>query len=215
MQCGWCAAASGASTSALHGQLHSGAIHIGDKMEATISRITDVVELHLSHRPRRRTPRLRQRHAGWGQLSHDVVHRDLAQQQLRQCGDDQGRRGQRYDAGARWPGRCAAEPHHRQPSQGRQQEQRGGATNGIAVYDFSDNARQVTIADTVISNNRSIAVGKHGSAVVYGGGIVNNRLLELNRVTVRGNTADAQSPSAIAQGGGSGTAYCCPGRPYG
>jgi hypothetical protein len=30
-----------------------------------------------------------------------------------------------------------------------------GATNGIAVYDFSDNPREVTIADTVISNNRS------------------------------------------------------------
>jgi hypothetical protein len=77
-----------------------------------------------------------------------------------------------------------------------------GATNGIAVYDFSDNPRQVTIADTVISNNRSIAISKHGSAVVYGGGIVNNSLLELNRVTVRGNTAEAEAPSAIAQGGG-------------
>ena len=54
----------------------------------------------------------------------------------------------------------------------------------------------------MISNNRSIAISKHGSAVVYGGGIVNNSLLELDRVTGRGNTASAQAPSAIAQGGG-------------
>jgi hypothetical protein len=77
-----------------------------------------------------------------------------------------------------------------------------GATNGIAVYDFSDNPRQVTITDTVISDNHSTAISKQGSAVVYGGGILNNSLLELNQVTVRGNTGDAQAPSTIAQGGG-------------
>jgi hypothetical protein len=65
-----------------------------------------------------------------------------------------------------------------------------GATNGIAVYDFSDNPRQVTIADTVTSNNRSIAISKHGSAVVYGGGMYTKVPVVQHRSVIQGNHPD-------------------------
>ena len=207
--------ASGASTSALHGQLHSGAIHIGDKIKATISRITmswnSISAIDPAGEPLAFDSAMLAGDSSvtmsYTVISHNSNYVNVATTK------DVGVSGTTLELDGPADVRRSRITDNRVKVVSKSGE--AGATNGIAVYDFSDNARQVTIADTVISNNRSIAVGKHGSAVVYGGGIVNNRLLELNRVTVRGNTADAQSPSAIAQGGGSGTAYCCPGRPYG
>ncbi len=78
-----------------------------------------------------------------------------------------------------------------------------GATNGLAVYDFFDNPRQVTVADTVISGNRAVATSDHGTAFVYGAGVLNNSLLTLRRVVVADNRGSATSPEpATAQGGG-------------
>jgi hypothetical protein len=76
------------------------------------------------------------------------------------------------------------------------------ASGGLAVFDFSDNPRQVTVSDTVISGNQTTANSQHGSASIVGVGILNNSLLELDRVNVRGNTGTASAPSATAQGGG-------------
>jgi hypothetical protein len=78
-----------------------------------------------------------------------------------------------------------------------------GATAGLAVYDFVGNPRPVMVADTVISGNRAVARSDHGTAFVYGGGVLNNSLLTLRRVTVADNRGRASSPQpAAAQGGG-------------
>lgn len=77
-----------------------------------------------------------------------------------------------------------------------------GAGNGLAVYDFYNNPRQVTVSDTEIIGNRSHAYSSTGAVTATGGGVINNSLLELNRVTIANNSARATGPSAIAQGGG-------------
>lgn len=77
-----------------------------------------------------------------------------------------------------------------------------GAGNGLAVYDFYNNPRQVTVSDSEIIGNRSYAYSSTGAATATGGGVINNSLLALDRVTIANNRARATGPSAIAQGGG-------------
>ena len=78
-----------------------------------------------------------------------------------------------------------------------------GATGGVAVFNFSDEPpERVVITDSVISNNTAKAVSTTGSATVQGVGILNNSLLELRDVVVRGNSGHARGPEATAQGGG-------------
>jgi Right handed beta helix region len=78
-----------------------------------------------------------------------------------------------------------------------------GATGGVAVYNFSDEPpEQVVIADSVISDNTARAFSTTGSATVQGVGVLNNSLLELRDVVVRGNSGHARGPEATAQGGG-------------
>ena len=78
-----------------------------------------------------------------------------------------------------------------------------GATGGVAVYNFSDEPpEQVVITDSVIANNTARAFSTTGSATVQGVGVLNNSLLELRGVVVRGNSGHARGPEATAQGGG-------------
>jgi hypothetical protein len=82
------------------------------------------------------------------------------------------------------------------------QDGTAGASGGLAVFDFSDNPRQVTVSGSIISGNRALAYSPRGSASITGVGILNNSLLELDRVTVRDNIGTASGSSATAQGGG-------------
>jgi hypothetical protein len=78
-----------------------------------------------------------------------------------------------------------------------------GATGGVAVYNFSDQPpERVVIADSVVSDNTTRASSTTGSATVQGVGVLNNSLLELRDVVVRGNSGRARGPEATAQGGG-------------
>lgn len=76
------------------------------------------------------------------------------------------------------------------------------ATAGIAVYDFSNNPRQVTLTDMTIAHNSATAISSNGSAAVTGVGIVNNSLLDLIGVHLHDNTGTATGPTSSAQGGG-------------
>lgn len=77
-----------------------------------------------------------------------------------------------------------------------------GATNGLAVYDFSSDPRQVTVRDARFVGNHTIARTKTGSAVVTGGAVFNNSLLDLTDTAIYGNTGSATGSGATAQGGG-------------
>jgi hypothetical protein len=77
-----------------------------------------------------------------------------------------------------------------------------GATNGLAVYDFSNNPRQVAVRDARFVGNHTVARTTTGSAVVTGGAVFNNSLLDLTDVAISGNTGTATGSGATAQGGG-------------
>ena len=76
------------------------------------------------------------------------------------------------------------------------------ATSGLAVYDFFDNPRQVTLRRVLIRGNTARAVSLKGRALTTGAGIFNNSLLSLNNVVVSGNLGSADAPRAQAQGAG-------------
>jgi hypothetical protein len=76
------------------------------------------------------------------------------------------------------------------------------ASSGLGVFDFTGNPGQVSLRRVVISGNSSLARSPHGSALVNGGGILNNSLLDLQDVQVQGNSGIAHAPKATAQGGG-------------
>ncbi len=76
------------------------------------------------------------------------------------------------------------------------------ASSGLAVYDFFDNPRQVTVTRTLIEGNTALAQSVHGSAASYGGGVFTTSLLALQDVTVRRNAATAHGVHATAQGAG-------------
>jgi hypothetical protein len=76
------------------------------------------------------------------------------------------------------------------------------ASSGLAVYDFSENPRQVVVSHSLISGNQAIAQSSHGTAAATGAGVMNNSLLRLVDVVIRQNTARALGRNASAQGGG-------------
>ena len=73
---------------------------------------------------------------------------------------------------------------------------------GLAVLDFDDDPKLVTVRDSVISGNTATASSVSGSATVMGGGIFNNSLLALQNVRISDNVGRAAGPSGDAQGGG-------------
>jgi hypothetical protein len=75
-------------------------------------------------------------------------------------------------------------------------------TNGLGVFDFVGNPRQVEVLRTVISGNTAEAVSPNGSARAAGGGVLNNSRLTMRDSTVAGNRVNASAPSSTAQGGG-------------
>ena len=77
-----------------------------------------------------------------------------------------------------------------------------GVSGGLAVYDFYDNPRLVTLRDSVITGNHAYVYSPRGAATGTGGGVINNSLLDLDRVTVADNSVRANGASAVAQGGG-------------
>jgi hypothetical protein len=77
-----------------------------------------------------------------------------------------------------------------------------GVSGGLAVYDFSGDPRQVTLSDSAITGNRAYAYSPTGAATGTGGGVINNSLLDLDGVTVSGNSVRTAGPAATSQGGG-------------
>jgi len=76
----------------------------------------------------------------------------------------------------------------------------GNAGAGLAA--FNNEARLLTVSDSVISGNTAIARTSTGSATVTGVGILNESPMKLDRVVVSGNDGTAIGPSGTAQGGG-------------
>ena len=76
----------------------------------------------------------------------------------------------------------------------------GGA--GLAVLNFSNDPRLVTVSGGVISGNYATARTSTGSATVQGVGVLNNSLLRLSGVQVSHNSGQATGPAGVAQGGG-------------
>lgn len=75
-------------------------------------------------------------------------------------------------------------------------------TGGLAVLNFSGDAKLVTVQNTVIADNLTEAFSEKGSATVQGGGVLNNSLLLMRNVQVTGNVGRAQGPRGAAQGAG-------------
>jgi hypothetical protein len=78
----------------------------------------------------------------------------------------------------------------------------GNAGAGLAVYNFSNDPRLVTVSGGNISSNYASARSPAGLATVQGVGVLNNSLLDLSGVRVSGNSGRATGPSGVAQGGG-------------
>ena len=62
--------------------------------------------------------------------------------------------------------------------------------------------RRVTLSDSTIAGNMAIARSGSGSASGFGGGVISNALLTLERVSVVGNRVQASAPTGTEQGGG-------------
>ncbi len=77
-----------------------------------------------------------------------------------------------------------------------------GVSGGLAVYDFSDDPRHVTVTDSAITGNCAYAYSATDAATGTGGGVINNSLLDLDGVTVGGNAVRTAGPAATSQGGG-------------
>jgi hypothetical protein len=73
---------------------------------------------------------------------------------------------------------------------------------GLAVLNFNNDPKLVTMQNSVISGNTATASSTTGSATVEGGGIFTNSLLELRNVLVSDNSGTANGPAGVAQGGG-------------
>lgn len=86
---------------------------------------------------------------------------------------------------------------------------------GLAVLNFNNDPRLVTVTDSIIAGNTVTARSRTGSATVQGAGIFNNSLLELRGVRVTGNSGKATGPHGMAQGGGiwNGVELSAPGTP--
>jgi hypothetical protein len=76
----------------------------------------------------------------------------------------------------------------------------GGA--GLAVLNFTNDPRLVTVSGGVIGGNYATARTRAGSATVQGVGVLNNSLLDLSGVRISGNHGLATGPAGVAQGGG-------------
>lgn len=74
-----------------------------------------------------------------------------------------------------------------------------GASNAVAVFDFSNDPRQVTFSHDTISDNTATSVTTDGTAIVTGAGILNNSLLRLLDSTVHGNTGTVKDATPAAQ----------------
>jgi hypothetical protein len=77
-----------------------------------------------------------------------------------------------------------------------------GVNGAVAILNFNNDAKLVTMHDTVIADNTTIASSRSGSATVEGAGIFNGSLLELRRVQVDNNRGVVNAPAGLAQGGG-------------
>jgi hypothetical protein len=73
-----------------------------------------------------------------------------------------------------------------------------GATGTLGIF----SAGLVTVDNSEISGNTTLAQSKTGSANALGGGVINNSLLTMHHVVVTDNHAVADAPTGTAQGGG-------------
>jgi hypothetical protein len=73
-----------------------------------------------------------------------------------------------------------------------------GTTGGLGVFDTD----LLTVKNSTISDNVTLARSDTGSASVLGAGVFNNTLLTMDHVVVSHNTGRASGPDGIAQGGG-------------
>jgi hypothetical protein len=77
------------------------------------------------------------------------------------------------------------------------------ATNGgLAVFNFTDDPKLVTVENSVISANITQAQSSTGSASVLGAAVFNNSLLLMRNVQISDNEGRAAGPTGVAQGGG-------------
>lgn len=77
------------------------------------------------------------------------------------------------------------------------------ATNGFATANYSDHAaRAVVVERTRIVGNTAKAISPHGTAEVFGAGVLSDARTTLRHVEVRDNHGVALAPKATAQGGG-------------
>lgn len=77
-----------------------------------------------------------------------------------------------------------------------------GVNGALAILNFNDDARLMTVSDSVVAGNRALASTTTGDATVQGVGIFNDSLLALHRVVVRDNSGRADGSSGRAEGGG-------------
>jgi hypothetical protein len=88
-----------------------------------------------------------------------------------------------------------------------------GNSGTLAVLNFNNDAALVTVRRSVIAGNIVRALSSTGTAEVFGGGVLNDSLLEMDDVAVSANAALAQGPTARPRGAASGMAPASPGLP--
>jgi hypothetical protein len=71
----------------------------------------------------------------------------------------------------------------------------GGGIQSVSV-------EEVSVTDSIVVGNEVYAETASGFAIGQGGGVFNGGLLTLERTRVAGNTASANGPAGLAQGGG-------------
>jgi hypothetical protein len=77
------------------------------------------------------------------------------------------------------------------------------AVNGaLAILNFSNDTRLVSISNSTIDDNTALATTRAGTATSEGAGVFNNGILTLRHVQVDGNIARVAAPHGHAQGGG-------------
>ena len=77
-----------------------------------------------------------------------------------------------------------------------------GVVGAFAVLNFDGDPHMLVVRDSEIRDNSATAATSTGDATVQGAGILNDSLLELHAVAVRGNVGKASGPSGRAEGGG-------------
>ncbi len=135
-------------------------------------------------------------------VMHDVVMANNRPGRRRQTLADVGPCGSVFDSdgGAATLGRIRVVGN---TSSVRSERGVADVTGAFSVLGSSRHAfRRVTLSDSRVVGNVSIARSGSGSSSGFGGGVISNALLTLERVAVVGNTVTAVAPSGSEEGSG-------------